>query len=217
MASNSRPNPPQSPRDGHRRTVGAPDPPPRGRCDLRDRRVAQAAGRPQRSVQAPTPPPLAPPGPGSSGCPVGGAHRSPWGVTQLPRYYGPLRHPIQATPSLTRPWLSEHATHPPDGVSRVASISPVHACHRHYPGGTAGCLCRSTRPATAAFPEFPTGRRPHQSFLGLLSVHCALRPACSPSPLQDTLHWKLQSLRYLHDCSNCCRLKRQLPGGNRTH
>ena len=106
------------------------------------------------------------------------------GVTRLPRYYGPLRHPIQATPSLTRPWLSEHATHPPnDGVSRVASISPVHACHRHYPGGTTGCLCRSTSPTTAAFPEFPTGRLPHQSFRGLLSVHCSLWPACSPSPI----------------------------------
>ena len=31
--------------------------------------------------------------------------------------------------------------------------------------------------------------------------------------LKDPLHWKLQSLRYLHDRFNCYRLERQLPGG----
>jgi hypothetical protein len=34
-------------------------------------------------------------------------------------------------------------------------------------------------PTTAAFPMSVPGRLPHQTFRGLLSVHCALRPACS--------------------------------------
>ena len=37
------------------------------------------------------------------------------------------------------------------------------------------------------------------------------------SPSSDPLHRRLQPLRYLHDCSDCYRLERQLPGGVRTH
>jgi len=43
-----------------------------------------------------------------------------------------------------------------------------------------------------------------------------LRPACSPSPLQNPLHQRLQPLRYLHVCSGCYRSERKLPGGIRT-
>ena len=43
-----------------------------------------------------------------------------------------------------------------------------------------------------------------------------LRPACSPSPLQNPLHQRLQPLRYLRDCSSCYRPERKLPGGIRT-
>lgn len=49
---------------------------------------------------------------------------------------------------------------PPDGASRVASDPHVHACRRQYPGGAAGC-CRSSRPATTAFPISKPGRPPH--------------------------------------------------------
>ena len=77
-----------------------------------------------------------------------------------------------------------HAPQPPNGASRVASLSRVHACHRHYPGRTAGCVCRSPSPATAAFPEYQAGRLLHHPFRGLLSVHCSLQPACSPSPIR---------------------------------
>ena len=36
-----------------------------------------------------------------------------------------------------------------------------------------------------------------------------LRPAYSPSPLQDPLHRRLQPLRYLRNSSNCYRLERR--------
>src|SRR3954454_2977865 len=64
---------------------------------------------------------------------------------------------------------------PPPGVSRVASDLRVQACHRHYPGGTAGSdrsrggsFTPSCSPATAAFPVSVAGRRPPFSFFGLL-------------------------------------------------
>ena len=76
------------------------------------------------------------------------------------------------------------ACHATDGASRVASLSRVHACHRHYPGRTAGCACRSSSPATPAFPESQAGRLLHHAFRGLLNVHCSLPPACSPSPFR---------------------------------
>ena len=44
-----------------------------------------------------------------------------------------------------------------------------------------------------------------------------LRPACSLNPFRILLHQKLQLLRYLHNCSDCYRPERQLPGGNFTH
>jgi hypothetical protein len=40
-----------------------------------------------------------------------------------------------------------------------------------------------------------------------------LRPAYSPSHFHDPLHRRLQPFRYLHNCSDCYRLERKLPGG----
>ena len=40
-----------------------------------------------------------------------------------------------------------------------------------------------------------------------------LRPAYLPSHFHDPLHRRLQPFRYLHDCSDCYRLERKLPGG----
>ena len=97
------------------------------------------------------------------------------GITRLPHYYGPLRHPVKPGPVLTDDRFAGHASRPPNGASRVASFSRVHACHRHYPGRTAGCACRSHSPATAAFPVSQAGRLLHYPFRGLLSVHCSLR------------------------------------------
>ena len=55
-----------------------------------------------------------------------------------------------------------------------------------------------------------------RSVVFLLQPFRQLRPACSPSPLQNPLHRRLQPLRYLHDCSSCYRPERKLPGGIRT-
>jgi len=96
---------------------------------------------------------------------------------------------LSATPQ--RPLRSSRITGwhltpmPPCGASRVASVSPVHTCRRHYPGGTAG-ISSLTSPATAAFPVFQAGRLPHHPFRGLLSVHSryglhARRVALRPS------------------------------------
>ena len=44
-----------------------------------------------------------------------------------------------------------------------------------------------------------------------------LWPASSPAAQGGSLHRRLQPLRYLHDCSDCYRLERQLPGGTRIY
>src|ERR1019366_4408272 len=41
----------------------------------------------------------------------------------------------------------------------------------------------------------------------------AFRPAYSPNHFHDHLHRRLQPFRYLHNCSDCYRLERKLPGG----
>ena len=77
------------------------------------------------------------------------------GVTRLPRYYEPLRHPER--PGLALAGCRLRVTRPTAGASRVASDLRVQACHRQYPGGTPGA-CRVVRgcpllsPGTAAFP-----------------------------------------------------------------
>jgi hypothetical protein len=68
---------------------------------------------------------------------------------------------------------------PPPGASRVSWGLRVRACHRHYPGGTAGSdrswdgLSQPfpSGPATSAFPAKRPGRLPRRSFRGLLDVH----------------------------------------------
>ena len=62
------------------------------------------------------------------------------GITRLPRYCGPLRHPAgPACPSRGAGWRVP-AT---DRVSRVATVPLFHACRRHYPGGAGRCARRS--------------------------------------------------------------------------
>jgi hypothetical protein len=74
-----------------------------------------------------------------------------------------------------------------------------------------------TSPAMTAFLACPSSRLPHFPFRGLLSVHCTLQPAGSRSHLCDSFHQRLQPFRYLHDCSDCYRLERKLPGGSVSH
>jgi hypothetical protein len=56
------------------------------------------------------------------------------GITRLPRYYKPVRHPRRPGLSLTGVRLGNES--PPSRVSRVASDPHVQTCRRHYPGGT---------------------------------------------------------------------------------
>ena len=54
------------------------------------------------------------------------------GITRLPRYYWPLRHPASPDWSSRISGWRVHAT---DRASRVATPSILQTCRRHYPGG----------------------------------------------------------------------------------
>src|ERR1700732_2411414 len=91
------------------------------------------------------------------------------GVTRLPRYYEPLRHPRAPSLSLTgfRLVIADHALGLP--VFRALSLC---TCRRHYPGAA------SERIASLIFiqtyqssPIGLSGRPAHCPFRGLLSVH----------------------------------------------
>jgi hypothetical protein len=72
-------------------------------------------------------------------------------------------------------------------------------------------------PAMPAFPWFLSGSASALNFSGPAqrSLLVAARVfAKSPS---DPLHRRLQPSCYLHDCSDCYRLERQLPGGATPH
>jgi hypothetical protein len=75
---------------------------------------------------------------------------------------------------------SAHRSMPGQRASTKLKCARFMRCRRHYPGGTLGCLCRSTSPGVAAFPVTQPGRLPHWTFRGLLSVQ-SLRPASSRS------------------------------------
>ena len=98
------------------------------------------------------------------------------GITQLPRYYGPLRHPSAPGLSLTGVQLiiPDHALGLP--VLRALSLC---TCCRHYPGAAAGCIPRSSHPAVSAFPGRVTGSACTSTFSRLARRALALRPAHS--------------------------------------
>ncbi len=91
------------------------------------------------------------------------------GVTQLPRYYGPLRHPIAPVPSLTgvRLLIAGHAMGLPvlRALSSVYMLPPLPRCSRRAP--TSLKLARPYQPS----PKWVSGRPAHRPFRGLLSVH----------------------------------------------
>src|SRR6202048_5622212 len=136
------------------------------------------------------------------------------GVTRLPRYYEPLRHPRAPSLSLTgfRLVIADHALGLP--VFRALSLC---TCRRHYPGAA------SERIASLIFiqtyqssPIGLSGRPAHCPFRGLLGVHsrCGLHTRAVTNLRHANR--RLQPLRYLHDCSDCFRLER-LPDGICTH
>ena len=132
------------------------------------------------------------------------------GITQLLRYYEPLRHPVAPGLSLT-------------GVRLIAR--PI------TPQGFPCCVClplpympspiprRNHRLLFVRFtcddglPRILGGSASVSSFSRPAQCSLILRPARSPSPYKDPLHRRLQPIRYLHDCSSCYRSERKLPGG----
>src|SRR6516225_5328080 len=72
------------------------------------------------------------------------------GITQLHRYYGPLRHPIAPSLSLTglRLIIPDHAVGLP--VLRTLSLC---TCRRHYPGAADGRTRRSNLPIRISLPR----------------------------------------------------------------
>src|SRR5712691_937225 len=107
------------------------------------------------------------------------------GVTRLPRYYEPLRHPRAPSLSLTgfRLVIADHALGLP--VFRALSLC---TCRRQYPGVAAGRTLRSTRPAISAFPDMAVGSACTSSFFEACSTFTRVA-ACTLalSPLRDTL------------------------------
>ena len=94
------------------------------------------------------------------------------GVTQLHRYYDPVRLPHQPMPYGT----VEAATlvqHGPPPLTR----SPVSTCCAHYPGGPLQVRLSAASPDRAAFPELWAGRRPQLPFRGLLRLHSRYGPS----------------------------------------
>jgi hypothetical protein len=101
-------------------------------------------------------------------------------------------------------------------ASRVAAVFLFHACRRHYPGGSTGCVFRSLHQCRQPSP-----------FIGWVGFRITRFGACSAftrvaacmlaRSLNDPLHRRLQPLHHFHDCSDCYRPERRLPGGIRTH
>jgi hypothetical protein len=98
------------------------------------------------------------------------------GITRLPRYYEPLRHPRAPGLSLAgvRLVITDHAVGLP--VLRALSLC---TCCRHYPGAATGRLASLIHPAVSAFPERVVGSACALSFSRLAQRSLALRPAHS--------------------------------------
>ena len=127
------------------------------------------------------------------------------GITRLPRYYKPLRHPKAPEPSLTssRLVIPDHVKGLP--VLRTLSLC---ACRRHYPGAATGGPASLIRPAVSAFPDRVVGSACASSVSRLTQRSLTLRPAhsrCHRIPWPASR--RLQPFRYLHDCSGCFRLE----------
>src|ERR1700736_6543023 len=130
------------------------------------------------------------------------------GVTRLPRYYEPLRHPKAPSLSLAgfRWVIADHARGLP--VLRALSLC---TCCRHDPGAADGRTCRSK----ITHPCQPSGRPAHRPFRGLLGVYsrCGLHTRAVTNFV--TAIRGLQTFRRLHACPGCFRLERS-PGGDCT-
>jgi hypothetical protein len=136
------------------------------------------------------------------------------GITRLQRYSEPLRHPTAPGLSVTgvRLVVPDHAL----GLTVLPALS-LCTCCRHYPGAATGLVASLMHPVVSAFPGMAAGSARASTFSRLARRSLALRPAhsrCHQVVARFTR--RLQSFRYLHDCSGCFRLE-HLPGGAFTH
>ena len=94
------------------------------------------------------------------------------GITQLQRYYEPLRHPTASGLSLTgvRLIILDHAV----GLPVLRALS-LRTCRRQYPGAAAGRNPRSSRPTVSAFPERVVGSACTSSFSRCYGASAATR------------------------------------------
>src|SRR6266478_3101032 len=132
------------------------------------------------------------------------------GITQLHRYYEPLRHPkapslslagFRLVVALTTPW----------GFPCCVRFPCVHAAAT-TPAQRLGVLIRSVTQPCQPSPKGLSGRPAHRPFRGLLSVHsrCGLHTRTVTHFVTATRG--LQTFRHLHACPGCFRLERS-PGG----
>jgi hypothetical protein len=90
------------------------------------------------------------------------------GITRLPRYYKPLRHPTAPGLSLAgvRLVIADHAA----GLPVLRALTLCTCCH-HYPGAATRDMLRSFPQPYQSSPEWPPGRPARCPFRGLLGVH----------------------------------------------
>ena len=101
------------------------------------------------------------------------------GITRLPRYYRPVRHPKPPSLALAGYRLVALTHH--DWGFPCCAPSPLPHMPSPLPRRNHEVRTSLSSLAMAAFPHLRAGRLPHYTFRGLLSVHCSLRPAWSPS------------------------------------
>ena len=104
------------------------------------------------------------------------------GITRLPRYYEPVRHPTR--PGLSLAGVRLGGTHSHRWGFPCCVPSPLQTCRRHYPGGIVGDRFSGVTPSsptTAAFPVYCAGRLPHFGLSRPAQRSLTLRPACSLS------------------------------------
>jgi hypothetical protein len=127
------------------------------------------------------------------------------GVTRLPRYYEPVRHPRRPGLSLAGIRLAVTRRHRwgfPCSVFllclRAVALTPV--------GPLGAYIVRY--PSDIGLPQSATGSAPTLGFSRFAQRSLTLRPTDSQSRLSDPLHQRLWQFRYLHCHSDCYRLER---------
>jgi hypothetical protein len=127
------------------------------------------------------------------------------GVTQLHRYYEPLRHPTRPGLSLASCQLIHTAI--TAGTSRVAHGPLCLHAVANTPAGQME-VCSLIHSIHFGLPRNRGGSAPASLFSGPAQRSLTLRPACSPGRLRDPLHQRLQQSCCLHCCSDCYRVER---------